>query len=57
MVASVLLRGLTHLAMLRVLKAIRNEELELIRVYLGPRLGLIASPLMIILSPKPDGGD
>ncbi len=51
----VLVGGVTYLAMLRVLKVARTEDISLIRNYLGNKLGFAASFLNMILLPSNDG--
>ena len=50
--AYVLLGTFIYLIALRQLKAIREDDLNLIRRYLGPKFGFAATVLNAILAPK-----
>ena len=43
--------GIVYLAMLRFLKAIRQDDIDLIRTYLGPKLAFASSLLSMLLLP------
>lgn len=43
--------GIVYLAMLRFLKAIRKDDIDLISSYLGPRMAFASNLLSILLSP------